>query len=98
MTGQITNYLFAETNIKKIVIKVFVQWLIDGNVSWKFGNDFARNVVIRGVRKGSQSHTDNHKYNFLVLSEGPIYEINDNFGSLEKTFSFNFSKPKKNFI
>ena len=98
MTRQITNYLFVETNIIKIVIKVFVQWLIDGKVSWKFGNDFARNVVIFGVRKSSQYHIDNHKYNFLVLSEGPIYDINGNFGPLEKTFSVNFSKPKKNFI
>ena len=33
-----------------------------------------------------------------MLGEGPIYDINGSFGSLEKTFSINFNKSKKNFI
>ena len=32
------------------------------------------------------------------MGEGPIYNINGNFGSLDKTFSINFSKSKKSFI
>ena len=33
-----------------------------------------------------------------MLGEGPIHDINGNFGSLEKTFSINFSKSQKIFI
>ena len=41
----------------------------DGEGSWSFGNDFARNAVIFGVHNSSSSHTNNPKNNFLVLSE-----------------------------
>ena len=36
----------------------------DGEGSWSFRNDFARNVVIFAVNKGSLSHTDNGKITF----------------------------------
>ena len=39
----------------------------DGECSWSFGNEFARNSIIFGVDNSSSSHTDNHKNNFLVL-------------------------------
>ena len=32
---------------------------LDGEGSWSFDNDFARNVVIFGVDHSSLSHTDN---------------------------------------
>ena len=44
--------------------------IFDGAISWNFGNDFDRNVVIFGVDKNSTSHADNSKNNFLVLGEG----------------------------
>ena len=56
----------------------------DGEGSWSFRNDFARNVVIFGVDKGSLSHTDNGKNNFLVLGEDPTQGINDSTGAAEK--------------
>ena len=55
----------------------------NGAGSWKFGNDFARNVVIFAVDNSSPSHTDNHKNNFLVLGESATYGINRSFGSPE---------------
>ena len=62
---------------------------------WSFGNDFARNVVIFDVDNKSSSHADNRKNNFLVLAEGPTYDINGNFGAAEKKkFSIDFSKAK----
>ena len=64
----------------------------DGEGSWSFGNDFARNVIIFGVDNNSSSHTDNRKNNFLVLGEGPSQGINDSTGSAEKKISINFSK------
>ena len=64
--------------------------------SWSFGNDFARNVVIFGVDNSSSSH-DNRNNNFLILGESPTYGINGSFGSLEKTFSINFSKANIKF-
>lgn len=33
-----------------------------------------------------------------MLGEGPIYDIKDNLGSLEKAFCINFSKSNKHFI
>lgn len=62
---------------------------------WSFGNDFARNVEIFDVDNKSSSHADNRKNNFLVLAEGPTYDINGNFGAAEKKkFSIDFSKAK----
>ena len=48
----------------------------DGEDSWSFGNDFARDVLIFGIDNNSSSHTDNQKNNLLVLGERPI-GIND---------------------
>ena len=66
-------------------------------VSWKFGNEFARNVVIFGVDNSSSSHADNRKNNFLVPGEGPTYGISGSFGSPDKKFSINFSKASTKF-
>ena len=38
----------------------------DGEGSWNFGNNFARNVTIFGFDNKLSSHTDNGKNNFLV--------------------------------
>ena len=59
--------------------------------SWRFCNDFTRNVVIFSVDDCSSSHADNQKNNFLVLGEGPSYGIDGSFGSTEKKFNINFS-------
>ena len=57
-----------------------------------FENHFARNVIVFGIDNSSSSHSDNHKNNFLILSDGTTYGINGSFRSPEKTFSFNFTK------
>ena len=56
----------------------------DGEGSWSFGNDFARNIKIFGVDNNSSSHTHNGKNNFLVLGEGRNQGLNDSTGSAEK--------------
>ena len=56
----------------------------DGEGSWSFANDFARNVVISGVDNSSSSLTDNQKYNFLVLGKGSTDGINNTTGAAEK--------------
>ena len=66
----------------------------DGKVSWSFGNDFARNVIIIGVDNSSSSHSDNQKNDFLILGEAGTFGINGSFGAPEKKFSINFSKAK----
>ena len=38
--------------------------VFDGEGSWIFRNDFARNVVIFGVGNSSLFHTDNQKIKF----------------------------------
>ena len=56
----------------------------DGESSWSFGYDFARNIVIFSVDNSSSSHNDNRKNNFLVLGEGPTQGINDSTGAAGK--------------
>ena len=59
--------------------------------------DFSRNVIIFGVDNSSSSYSDNHKNNFLVLGEGPTYDINGSSGSTEKRFSINFNETNTRF-
>ena len=59
----------------------------DGMNLWTFGNDFAGNAVIFGDDDSSSSRSDNCKNNFLILGESPTSDINDSFGSLEKSTS-----------
>ena len=74
-----------------------VWWFSKVFYSWRFDNDSARNVIIFGVDNSLSSHADNRKNNFLVLSEGTAFGINDSFGSAEKKFSITFSKANTNF-
>ena len=67
----------------------------NGAGSWKFGNDYAKNVVIFCVNDSSSSHTDISKNDFLVLGEGPTCVINGSFGPRHKTFSL-FKTNNKN--
>ena len=64
--------------------------VLDVKGSWNFGNEFARNVVIFGVNFSSSSHSISHKNNFLVLGEGPTFDINGSVSSPEKKSSVNF--------
>ena len=70
---------------------------IDGERSWKFGNELAKNVIIFSIHNSSLSHADNRKNNFLIFSEDPTYGINGSFGSPEKNFGINLSKQTQNF-
>ena len=56
----------------------------DSSGSWRFDNDFARNVLSFGVDNSSSCHSDSRSNNFLILGEGPTYSINGRFGSPEK--------------
>ena len=69
----------------------------DGKSEWNLGSGFARNVLIFGVDNSSSSHTDIRKNKFLILNEGPTYDINKRFSLLEKNFSINFSKARSKF-
>ena len=71
----------------------------DSTGSWSFGNDIARNVTIFGVDNSSSSYSENRKNNFLVLGEGPIFDIKGSFASPEKKFNINFTKGNtQNFV
>ena len=52
--------------------------------SWRFNNFTTRNNAVLGANSGSLSHADNCKNNFLVLRQGPNFEVNERFGSSEK--------------
>ena len=65
--------------------------------SWRFGNNFARNVIIISVDNSSSSHTDNRKNDVLVLGEGTSNEINGSISASEQIFSINFSIAKTKF-
>ena len=51
-------------------------------------------VIIFGVYNSWSSHADNRINNFLVLGEGPTYDIKESFCEAEKKFSNNFNKTK----
>ena len=51
-------------------------------------DDFARNVVIFCIDNISSSHTDNHKKDFFVLSEGDTFGINGSFEYGINAFKF----------
>ena len=94
--------LFGATNVVKNSDKekyVYSGYGItfDSVGSWRFDNDFARNVMIFGVDNSSSSHSDNRKNNFSILGEGPTYGINGSFGSPEKRFTINFTKANTKF-
>ena len=42
----------------------------DGAGSWRYGNDFAENVIVFSLNNSSSIHTDNRKNSFLVIGEG----------------------------
>ena len=65
---------------------------MDAAGSWRYGNDFARNVVICGTDNSSSFHTDNSKNSFLKSGEVP-----DNARAADKRFSINFTKTKTKF-
>ena len=72
----------------------------DGERTWNFGNDFARNIVNFGFDGRSSSHTDNRKNNFLVIGEGPHDGINDSTGAADfsiKIFGINLRKANTKF-
>ena len=52
----------------------------DGEGSWNFGNNFARNVIIFSFDNSFSSHTDNGKNNFLVWVERLTQDVNDSCG------------------
>ena len=57
----------------------------DGEGSWSFGNDFARNAGIFAVdNNSSSSHANNYKNNLIVLEEGPVDDIDGSVGTVEK--------------
>ena len=70
----------------------------DGEDLWNFGNDAPRNVIAFGVDNSSSSHADNLKNNFLILSLGPTFEINESFCSPEKKFTIKFTKGNTKFL
>ena len=66
------NWLFGATKIVKNCDKekyVYSGYGMTFNNA-VFDNVFASNVKIFGVDDSSFSHSDNHKNNFLILSEG----------------------------
>lgn len=66
---------------------------LDGEVSWSFGDDSARNVIF-SVDTTSLSHTDDRINNFLLLAEVLADGINDTTGAAKNKFSIYFSRAK----
>ena len=65
---------------------------------WSFDNDSAKNIIIFGVDSIPSSHAENRKNNFLILSEGPTYGINESFGLLEKSLVLTLLKQTQNVV
>ena len=85
------NCLFGATNIvqksnKEKYVYSGCGITFDSAGSRSFDNDFTRNVMIFGVDNKLSSHSDNHKNDFLILGQGPTYDINESFGSPKQKF------------
>ena len=94
--------LFGATNILKDSDKEKCIYkgqgiTFDSGDSWRFGNDFARNIIIFCVDNSSSSHSDNDKKHFLALGQVLTYGVNGSFGSPEKKCSINFTKGDTKF-
>ena len=97
------NCLYGQANIIKNVDKekyVYSGYGItfDSVGSWNFGSAFAWNAIIFVVDNSSSSHVYNRKNKFLILGEGPTYDINGSFGSLEKCLILILLKQTRNFV
>ena len=55
----------------------------DRKVSWSFGDNVSRNVLVFVVDNSSSSHIDNQKNNFFVLGKGTTDDIDDSTGVVE---------------
>lgn len=71
-------------------------------IDWSYDNDFVRIFnnswwSHSGVDNSSSFHADNPKNNFLVLDEGPIDNIKDSVGTVEKKSGINFPKSNTKF-
>ena len=67
------NYLFETTRIIKN----------SGKEKYVY-NSNTRNVIIFGVDNSSSSHSNYRKNKFLILGEGPTFEINGSFDLPQK--------------
>ena len=75
-----------------------MQITFDSAGSWSCDNDFAGNVITFGIDDSSSYDSENRKNNFLILGEGPAYDINGSFVLPEKKFSINFTNANTNFV
>ena len=98
----IKHCLFGATGVKSNDKEkwVYIGYgiLFHEKVEWRFGNDYARNVVNFSIDNSSSSHVDNRKNKFLVLGEGDTFGINASFGAPEKKFNIDFSKVKNKIL
>ena len=65
---------------------------LDGADPWNFGNDHTRIVLIFGFAKGSSSHPENCKNNFLELDKRTTENIMGSTCEPEQKTNINFSK------
>ena len=79
------NYLFGATIV------------VDSARSSGFDNDSPRNIMVFVFDLSSSLHADNHRNNFIVLSEGSRFGINVSFGSAEKSFVFTLVMQTQHF-
>ena len=68
----------------------------DRNISFSFGNEIGKNVIILGVDMSSSTKIDNRKKDILILGIGPTKRL-ENTLSAEKMYSINFTRKNTKF-
>ena len=68
----------------------------DREISFSFGNEAGKNVIIFGVDMSSSSKIDNRKKDILILGKGPTQGLEHTF-TAEKLHSINFTKKNTKF-
>ena len=69
----------------------------DSAGSGSFYNGSARNVINFGVVNSLLSHADNQKNKFLMVGEGPTFQLNESFDSAEKSIVLILVNHAQNF-
>ena len=68
----------------------------DREISFTFGNDFSKDVIIFGVDMSSSTKIDNRKKYILILGRGTTQGLESTL-SAEKMYSINFTKKNTKF-
>ena len=92
----VQNNSYSKNNDKEKYNYSGYRIAFDGKGEWRFGNDFAKNVITLGVDNSLSSHTDSLK-NYLLILGGHTFGITGSFGAPEENLILILVMQRKSF-